>query len=196
MFHTHNGSSQVNDTELLVDHFPDRDLVILFRIRIYLRITVVYAVDGLCEENAVRIHFDRHQSDRRVGREIRLSDSTGKKYDHSVLKILVRTVLGEQFCHISALERGEDLCLHSRIAEDLGYINTVHHSREHSDLIRLGPIDCIALATSPEVSAADHDTYFDSVIDRRLNLSGYFLDRCFIKPGFLVACQRFSAQLQ
>ena len=112
-----------------------------------------------------------------------------------MLKVLVCTVLGEQFCHISALKRGKDLCLHSRVPEDLGYINTVHDSRKHSDLVCLRTVDGVACTSAPEVSAADHNADLYTCINRCLDLSCNFLYRIFVKASLFRTCKGLSAEL-
>ena len=95
-----------------------------------------------------------------------------KKYDHTLLRNIYWPLSFENSFVMEPHSNGVRIsCHHTLAPEDLRHVNTVHDRCQHSDLIRLGPIDCIALAASPEVSAADHDTYFDPVIDRRLNLS-------------------------
>ena len=50
------------DKVLLIDDFLNRNLIILLRFRIHLRIAVVYTIDRLGQQNLVRFHLNRTEN--------------------------------------------------------------------------------------------------------------------------------------
>ena len=66
VLHTHNGGSQIHNGQLSVDYLLDGNGIVLLSRRIDLRITVVYAVDGLCQKNTVCIHLNRPKGNARI----------------------------------------------------------------------------------------------------------------------------------
>lgn len=65
------------------------------------------------------------------------------------------------------------LRLHAQCTENLRNINTVHHCTQHTDLIRLRTLnDLAAVASAPEIAAADDNRNLCSLICNLLHLFG------------------------
>ena len=115
--------------------------------------------------------------------------TTGKENYHIMCKILVCSVLREKLCHVAALKRSKNSCLHSDISENLRYINAVHNCSEHTNLVSLCAVDCLTCSASPEVSATDNNTYLCTFINNLFNLFCNLNDCSLIKAVVLITCK-------
>ena len=116
-----------------------------------------------------------------------------KEYHHTLFKILIRPVLGKQFGHGTALKGRKNLCHHACIPENLRNINAVHNSGQHTNLVRLCPVNGLTGTASPEITPANDDSNLYTGIYRELYLPGHFLHRVLVKPGLFRACKGLSA---
>ena len=66
---------------------------------------------------------------------------------------------------------------------------------KHADMVCAGAVHVAAAAASPEVAAADHNGNLGSQVIDLFDAGADGLQRAVIQAGFLVACKRFSAEL-
>ena len=196
VLHAHDGCGKVDDAEALVDDILNTDGVELLRVRIRLRVGIVYTVDGLRKEDLLAVQLDSTEYDAGVGREVRVAGATGTEDNRALLHRLDRLILIKQLGHVADLDRRHHLRLHALCPENLGNIDAVHHGREDADLICLITIDLHRLAATPEVTAADHDGQLYAGVDRGLHFLCDGTDRIIIKAEMLLTCQCFTGQLQ
>ena len=165
----HDRRCQVNCRQLLVDHLLDRDLVVLQ--------LPPDSPSGRCRRSR-RWPSPEASRPPRSRTALKTAPVSVEKYGCPVppakkitLPCLQRfhcRVLGKQGCERPAHKRGEHFGLHPHVTEDVRYINTVHHCRQHPDLVCLCPVDRLAGPPSPEVAAPGHDRHLDAVVDQLL----------------------------
>lgn len=61
IFHTHNCCRQIHHLQPLVHHLLDADLIVFHRIRMNLRVLIINAVNGLCQQDRIRLNLNGPQ---------------------------------------------------------------------------------------------------------------------------------------
>ena len=156
--------------KLLCDHIINGNLIIFLCIRIYLCGSLSYTPsiafasrDHICfysQWHAVQLLYLLKNKDV-LFRLRKILPCSWQKY------LLARS-LENSFVN-EPHSNGVRICRHhSYASEDLRYINTVHDRCQHSDLICLGTVDIFAGTSTPEITAADHNTNLYAVIDKLL----------------------------
>ncbi len=196
VIHTHNGGRQVHHGQLLMDHFLNGHRIILFRLRIHLRIAVIDAIHCLCKQNHIRLHLDCPKRHAGIRGKIWMPRTAGKENHAALRESFIGLIFGKQFRHGAAGKWSENPGFHALTAENLRHIDRVHHRSQHPDLIRLRPIYGLAGTSPPEIPAADHNADLDAFFHGNRHLLRHFTAHFLVKPGFLFSRQRFSAQLQ
>ena len=86
-----------------------------------------------------------------------------------------------------------NLSLHTCISAKVRYINTVHNSSKHTDLICLVAVYRLTGTSSPEVSTANHNADLYSLIRNCLDLLRYCKNSCLVKSCFLRSGKSLAA---
>ena len=73
------------------------------------------------------------------------------------------------------------------------YIDTIHDSSKHTNLVSLRTVNRLTASTSPIIAATNNDSHFYAGIHNLLNLLSYLNTGCFIKTELFFAGKRFAA---
>ena len=125
-----------------------------------------------------------------------MSGSACEEGHYPFLQALNSCILGKHLSHRSHGKRSKYLGLHSHAAENLRHIDTVHHSCQHTNLVRFCTINIVAGTASPEIASSDHNSYLNTAVTHLLYLFCNLKAGCLIKSGMLLTGQSFSTQFQ
>ena len=100
--------------------------------------------------------------------------------------------------HSANLQRRLDADVHALLLQHVGHGHAVHGGSQHTHVVGTGALDVTfaVLHAAPEVAAADDDAHLHAHLDAFADHVGHLAHDVEIKTEFLVACQRFTADLQ
>ena len=133
--------------------------VIFHRVGVFVRVFVVNAVHvGRFEDN-VRVDFRRAKRRRGIGREERVARAAAENHNSAFFKVANGAVTNVGFGDLPHFNRGLDAHFQAVLFERVGKRQSVHCSREHTDMVRARSVHIAGRTASPEVAAADDEAY-------------------------------------
>src|SRR6266487_5790695 len=196
--HAQRKRGRVHHAELFHQRLAVGDLLVTFRLRVFLRIAVVDAVHLRRLQNHLRADFIRAQRRRGVRGEIRIARAAAEDDHPPFFQVpdgaAANERLGDLGHRDGALDAGGYAVLFQRVLQGEG----VDNSGQHSHVIAGGPFDALLASgqAAENVPSTDDDDDLDAKLAYFADLTGHVVNGFRANTDTRFASQRLATELE